>query len=117
VKKSDFQRGAEAAASWADEYNGSTTHEYRLGDCILGKMNLRKERPRRNRRKLDGENRVFIQGFAMALAEMHRRLLGGNDSTGVREVARAAGITISSCKKFGVAPYDWRELRRAGVKS
>jgi hypothetical protein len=46
----DFVRGAEAAADIADGYNGVTAHKYRLGDCILGKLNLRNGKPRRNRR-------------------------------------------------------------------
>lgn len=43
-----YQLGAAAAADVADQYNGSTTHEYLLGDCILGKMNIRKGKPRKN---------------------------------------------------------------------
>jgi hypothetical protein len=43
-----YEAGAAAAADHADQYNGSTTHEYRLGDCILGKMNIRKGKPRKN---------------------------------------------------------------------
>lgn len=44
----EFRRGAEAAASIADSYNSSSTHDYLLGDCILHKINLRAEPPRRN---------------------------------------------------------------------
>lgn len=47
-----YEAGAAAAADHADQYNGSTTHEYRLGDCILGKMNIRKGRPRKNERRI-----------------------------------------------------------------
>lgn len=47
-----YEAGATAAAHLADQYNGSTTHEYRLGDCILGKMNIRKRRPRKNERRI-----------------------------------------------------------------
>lgn len=43
-----YQLGAAAAADMADQYNGSTTHEHCLGDCILGKMNIRKGKPRKN---------------------------------------------------------------------
>jgi len=43
-----FVRGVEAAADIADQYNGVTLHDHRLGDCILGKLNLRKGRPRKN---------------------------------------------------------------------
>lgn len=61
------------------------------------------------------EEKAWIAGFSVALAEMHRRLLGGNDSTGVCEVARNAGITISTAKAAGVDPYDLKELKKAGV--
>ena len=50
--------------------------------------------------------------MAVALAEMHR--LHG-DSSGVCEVARAAGLTIENVKKAGTDGYDWKELGRAGV--
>ncbi len=40
--------GAEAAADIADQYNGVTLHDHRLGDCILGKLNIRKGKPRKN---------------------------------------------------------------------
>lgn len=57
----------------------------------------------------------WICGFATALAEMHRRLLGGNDSAGVCEVARHAGLTIAVAKSAGVEEFDLRELRKAGL--
>jgi len=47
-----YEAGAVAAADHADQYDGSTTHEYCLGDCILSKMNIRKRRPRKNERKI-----------------------------------------------------------------
>lgn len=47
-----YEAGAAAAADHADQYNGSTTHEYRLGDCILGKMNIRNGRPRKNKERI-----------------------------------------------------------------
>ena len=38
------------AAELADEYNGATSHPWRLGDCILFKLNLiTKPMVRRNR--------------------------------------------------------------------
>lgn len=60
-------------------------------------------------------SKEWIAGFAVALAEMHRRLIGGNDSTGVCEVARNAGITIKIARESGVDPYDLKELKKAGV--
>ena len=59
----------------------------------------------------DGE----FAGFAVALAEMYRLLPGGCNPTGVCEVARAAGLTLTKAKRVGVSAYDLEGLRRAGV--
>lgn len=56
-----YEAGAAAAADHADQYNGSTTHEYRLGDCILGKMNIRKGKPRKNERRI--LSRIEVRTF------------------------------------------------------
>lgn len=51
--KTAFRRGAAAAAGIASEmYDGCSTHEYRLDDCILSKMNLRNGKPRKNKRRV-----------------------------------------------------------------
>lgn len=63
-----YEAGAAAAADHADQYNGSTSHEYRLGDCILGKMNIRKGRPRKN------EDRILSHKELLTL--LGPRLLG-----------------------------------------
>jgi hypothetical protein len=57
-----------------------------------------------------------MHGAAVALAELHRLLLGGNDSSGVCSVARSIGLTIKVAKACGADPFDWRELKKAGVK-
>ena len=111
--KKDWTRGVLAAADIADNYNGSTTHEWQLGDCIAGKLNVGRRRPRRNKQRLQTPADALAQGMVVALAEMHR--LHG-DSSGVCEVAQAAGITIQIAKACGADGYDWKELRRAGVK-
>jgi len=49
VADAAFKRGAAVAAEIADSYNSSSAHKYRLGDCILSKLNIRKGRPRRNK--------------------------------------------------------------------
>jgi len=36
----EYERGVRMAAEVADAYNSSSTHAYRLGDCILAKLNL-----------------------------------------------------------------------------
>ncbi|MGD0485106.1 MAG: hypothetical protein ABSB58_10740 [Gemmatimonadales bacterium] len=39
-KSAPWAFGVMAAADLADGYNGCTTHPWRLGDCILLKLNL-----------------------------------------------------------------------------
>lgn len=113
----DFKRGAIVAADIAATYNSSTTHPYRLDDCILAKMNIiGRQKPRRNKMALRPPNDSFLVGFAIALAEMHRRLAGGNDSTGVREVARSVGLTLTSARALGLSSFDLKQLRKAGIK-
>lgn len=131
MKRGDFQLGAVAAAEVAETYNSTSTHPYRLGDCILAKMNIGKQRPRVNVRRLrrDRDGRVgggasldlpirdaWVRGFAVALAEMHRLLLSGNDSTGVCKVAREAGVTLKVARSAGVSNLDLKELKKAGVR-
>jgi hypothetical protein len=114
--RSAYRQGVLAAADVAATYNASTTHPHRLDDCILAKLNLRKQKPRANEQHLQNPEAAWAAGFAVALAEMHRRLVEGNDSTGVREVARAAGLTLKIARKIGVDARDVKELKRAGVR-
>lgn len=58
---------------------------------------------------------AWSRGFATALAESHRLLLRGNDSTGVRKIARDAGLTLASARTAGVSDFDLRELKKAGI--
>lgn len=112
--KLNWRAGVQAAAHIADEYNGSTTHDYRLGDCILGKLNaVARAKPRKNERRIQDPKEAWLHGFAVALAEVHR--LSGN-SSGIVEAARVAQLTLAEAKKAGTDPYDLRELRRAGIK-
>lgn len=113
--KPDFQCGVIAAASVAESFDSTSTHPYRIGDCILAKLNMRKQPPRRNRGCPPNHRDAWLVGFATALAEIHRRLCGGNDSTGVREVARHAGLTVKSARAAGVSAFDLKELKKAGV--
>lgn len=53
-----------------------------------------------------------LMSLCVALAESHRLL---NNSSGVCEVMRYAGITLSLAREAGVDEFDLRELRRAGV--
>lgn len=58
----------------------------------------------------------WVCGLVVGLTEMHRRLLGGNDSAGVVEVARNCGVTLDVARAAGVDDYDLKELQRAGVE-
>lgn len=114
--RKDFVRGAEAAAGAAAQYNATSSHPYRIDDCILIKLNVKCGVPRPNKAKQQRPDDAWITGFATGLAEMHRRLGGGADSTGVREAARGAGLTINRARLAGLSAYDLRELKKAGVK-
>ena len=116
VKHSEFQRGVRAAADVARAYDSTSTHPYRLDDCILAKLNVGRRKPRKNRHVQRSERDAWLSGFAVALAEMHRRLLGGNDSTSVCKVAQEAGLTLTSARAAGVSVFDLKEIKRAGVR-
>lgn len=94
-----------------------TTRDHsRLDDCILAKLNIREGKPRINRKAKPSDRDAWQVGFATALAEMHRRLIGGADSKSVVAVARGAGVTIRSACAAGASAYDLKELKRAGVR-
>jgi hypothetical protein len=115
VKSSDFRRGAVAAANVAASYDSTSTHPYRLADCILAKLNIGRRKPRRNRVVQRNERDAWLSGFAVALAEIHRQLLHGNNSSGICAAARNAGLTLASARAAGVSAFDLRELKKAGV--
>jgi hypothetical protein len=113
-----FKRGVKAAAGVVEMFTGSTTHPYRLDDVVLCKLNVvSRDKPRLNKKALEDPREVgdaaWVTGFALALAEVHRL---GAGSSAVCEVARDAGITLATVKECGADPYDWRELKKAGVK-
>jgi hypothetical protein len=116
MKTTDFQRGVLAAAAVAANYNSSTTHPYRLDDCISCKLNvIRRAKPRKNKQRLQAPTDAWLVGVATALAEMHRTLIAGGDGAGVRRVASGCGLTLVVARRVGVSAYDLRELRKAGV--
>lgn len=108
----DEIHGIEMAAGIAADYNRNSTHPHLLEDCIRCKLNVFRGKPRVNKRRVQDPKDAWICGFATALAEMHRF---GHDSTRVCEAARNAGVTIKAVKAAGVLPFDWKELKRAGV--
>lgn len=108
----DFKQGVLMAAAVADDYNGSSTHKHRLGDCIAMKLNVvKRKRPRLNKKRIKDPSSM-TRGMALALAEIYRT---SRDSSAVREVARAANLTIAEMKRAGVDPYDLRALKQAGI--
>lgn len=111
-RSKDFILGIQMAADIAAQYNASTTHPYRLEDCILFKLNVRKQKPRLNKERLESPDDAWTRGFVIALAESHRHI---PDDVVTCEAAANAGITLTVAKKAGVDPYDWRELKKAGV--
>lgn len=67
-----YSRGARHAALIADGYNGSTTHPYMLGDCILLKLNrIRKSGVRKNTERL----RVYVHQFSPKTKKKIRKIL------------------------------------------
>jgi hypothetical protein len=110
-----YRRGAASAADVADGFNASTTHAHRLGDSILAKLNLRPGKPRPNASRIEDPRAAWIRGFAAGLTEMNGRLLDGADPTGVRESARAAGLTMEDFARAETSVHDLKMLRRAGV--
>ena len=100
-----FAEGAMAAAAVADTYNASSSHRYRLGDCILGKLNIRPGEPRKNRHATN----EWARGYAVALAEMNRRL---DCPTVIAEALRSAGLTASVLKRLRLDDYDMQQLRK-----
>jgi hypothetical protein len=61
------------------------------------------------------EEKAWIRGFCTALADIHRLLLGGHNSSGVCEVAKAALLSRRAAKYAGVAERDIVELDKVGV--
>jgi hypothetical protein len=53
-------------AGVADDYTRSSSHPYRLGDCILSKLNLTTRLPRKNPHARD----EWLRGYATAIATL-----------------------------------------------
>ncbi len=50
ARNNEFARGVRAAADIASQYDHLSGHDYRVSDCILGKLNVLARKPRRSRR-------------------------------------------------------------------
>ena len=99
-----FWAGVRAAAYFASQYNATSTHPYRLDDCILCKLNVpgAPARPRVNRRANSGD---FERGYIQAVAEFARR------PTSPADVLSAAGITLEVAEKVRVLSFDMEAIR------
>lgn len=112
----EFKRGARNAASVAADYDSASTHLYRLGDCILGKLNLRDGKPRRNKTKVDDPKAAWLRGVAFGLAEMSRLLINAGPDKELCRIADGAGLALATARAAGVVAFDLKELRKAGVR-
>jgi hypothetical protein len=101
-----FVAGARSAAEMASQYNASTSHPYRLDDCILSKLNIRRAKPRKNKTCRRDE---WICGYAAALAVFVRMF---HFSSSALSVMRGDNFTIEKFAKAGVEPFDLKELRK-----
>jgi len=109
-----YERGARAAADVAAQYDPYTSHDYRLGDCVLGKLNLRQRPPRKNRRRLPTTSDARLHGFLIALVEL-ARYPGHGDPKDMLRVARDAGVTLAEARRVGAGPRELVILRRLGI--
>jgi hypothetical protein len=105
LKASEYARGARDAADLTTEYECVNSHPYRLSDCILGKMNLRDGKPRKNPRA----GSQFWQGYALVLADIIRDY---GECSLACNVMMGNGTTLKTFRRAGVDNYDMIELRK-----
>jgi hypothetical protein len=106
-------KGVLAAADVAAYYNSSSTLPYRLEDCIAGKLNIRRMKPRKNTRRIKDPDEAWLHGAAVALGEMYYADERVREI--VQKVARAMGITLKNAKAAGCETFDIKRLRAAGI--
>lgn len=105
IKNSELRRGIEMAAGIADDYTSSSGHPYRLGDCVLWKLNATNRKPRKNLHAND----QWLRGYAAALAAIIRL----HDQVSVAKSALSGdGITLAKLKRAGVDQFDMEQLRK-----
>jgi hypothetical protein len=105
LKASEYARGAREAAAFASEYDGASGHPYRFSDCILGKMNLRDGKPRKN----PHAGNQFWRGYALVLADIIRDY---GECSLACNVMMGNGTTLKTFRRAGVDNYDMIELRK-----
>jgi len=66
---------------------------------------------------MDESEKAWIRGFSNALAEMHRLLRVGYNSSGVCSVAKGAHLSSRAAQPAGVSTRDMADLKKAGVWS
>ena len=119
AKTDGYTRGVIAAADVASQYNRSTSHPYRLDDCILDKLNVTKrKKPRKNTEKLPSTEDTLLLGFGLGLVEMLAQFGGAGQETGGAfcRAAASRGLTLKVARRLGMMSGDVDRLKRAGVK-
>lgn len=109
IRREGFREGAVAAAEIASTYDDTTTHDLRLGDCVLAKMNLIEGDPAENEQRIQRPEDALILGFVLALSEVAA-------GYPVKKVAKDAAITIALARASGAEKHDLDRLKAAGVK-
>jgi hypothetical protein len=108
-----YDRGVLAAAAVAGEYDGCSTHRYRLEDCVGQRLNASpRKKPRLNKKRLKDPRDVATVAFSKVLADLWRSFHEGEV---VREIARVEGITLKVARAAGADFHDVLALRQAGV--
>lgn len=105
--RNGWKAGVRAASDVADNYNSVVLHDYRLGDCIAGKLNARNGKPRRNRQRPEPLEQTLVRGIVLGVAEMLRVC---HDQQAAYHALTSAGITRESAKKAGVMDTDLDEI-------
>lgn len=113
MKQDRFRDGAVAAACIADDYNASTSHGHRLGDCILSKLNLRDGKPRKNTKRLENAEDAWARGVGFVLVEVYLNTGATGPLIGI---ARSCGLTLKRARAVGLGSLDLRMLKRIGVR-
>lgn len=74
VDRASFRYGIQIAAEVAADYDRYSSHPYLVSDCILGKLNVLKGKPKKNAYALD---RISVMERKVASCEATTRFIAG----------------------------------------
>jgi hypothetical protein len=106
LRRSEFARGARAAAGVAAEYEKHSSLPTRLSDRILCRLNLSDRQPRKNPHAGD----QFWQGYALALAHLVRTY---GEKSMTCDIMLGDNVGLATLKRAGVDDFDLVELKSA----